>query len=785
MKEDFWRRIVPILVTALCALQLGGCGVPGQGGGEGDTPAAGNPGMQRVSVLEGREVYDLLHQPWQDAQEMVSADIPWNHNAYQENLVQAPPDLSTGVKYRAVEGKDYYILAVYTIHAQEDGEKLHYLNHIDGDTLETESRLLHLEELEDGPFSVNSIDVSGGSPVLFLYKYDLEQTLLTDYCAVWFDGEGHVESRLDLMPALQEAGLADQGGYLTSDTGKWDSQGYYCVRGVDEEYAIIDRTGKLVTVLDPIQDMESAIVNLYHDGQGRCIWETSCAAWQCNVFWGIREGRQAGLYRGKYQVVKNRLFNSCGDMYYIDGRDNLVRWDLSTGKCEKLYEGSAGTFGDCYASAQDSAGNILLFYDNGSRDYLFRIANEDVEQVELTLASYGADTRGIRMFVEEYNRLHPNVKIVLQGGTEGEQDSQWMRIQADMAAGKGPDLLVADREQMAVLQEKGVLADLSQVLSQETREALFPGALEYGTINGGLYTICYTASPRSVLVSRQIWGEDSWTWEDVVELLDERAETEQPYMSVTNASESGIHLLTNFFLADLEHSSLLDWDKKEAYFDTDAFCRLLEVCKRYTGGEGNRNSDQEAARKRLQQGEILCYEPGWGGSDFIWFSEDMAALGEEYHFVGYPTEGTCSGLFQAGQGIAVNAASQHPELAADMVNAVVSRSFQEMVHTPVRSDTYTQRLREHIEYQRADGKPIIFVRDGKYSVEVDGKPDGTSYLPEYLDYLSNCKTLSGVTDPIIDIVREEAQPFFDGDKDARTVAGIIQSRVQLYLDENQ
>ncbi|MDE6673460.1 MAG: hypothetical protein K2K19_01415, partial [Acetatifactor sp.] len=150
-----------------------------------------------------------------------------------------------------------------------------------------------------------------------------------------------------------------------------------------------------------------------------------------------------------------------------------------------------------------------------------------------------------------------------------------------------------------------------------------------------------------------------------------------------------------------------------------------------------------------------------------------------------PTEGTCSGLFHADQGIAVNAASQHPELAADMVNAVVSRSFQEMVHTPVRSDTYTQRLREHIEYQRADGKPIIFVRDGKYSVEVDGKPDGTTYLPEYLDYLSSCKTLSGVTDPIIDIVREEAQPFFDGDKDARTVAGIIQSRVQLYLDENQ
>lgn len=782
MKKAFYRRILLALETALCVCLFNGCVAQSQDSGEQEE----NHGGQRTSVLEGRERYDLLNRPWQDARETVPAEMLWNHNAYCENLIQDPADLSIGTKHRAVEGKDYYILAQYTLYVPETAEgreeTLYCLNRTDGDTLETDTYRVHLEELGEGPFYVNSLDVSEGRPVLFLYRYDQEREFLTDYQAVWFDGEGHVESSLNLMPALREAGFTEQTGYLPSDMGKWDSQGYFCIKGVGETYAVIDAEGKLVTVLDPVQDMEGAVVNLYHDGEGRCIWETACAAGQCTVFWGIREGQQASLYRGNYQIAKIRLFNAFGDMYYIDGRDNLVRWDLSTGKCEKLYEGSGGTFGDCYAAAQDSEGGILLFYDVNGRDYLFRIANKDVEQEELTLAVYGSWE--IRMLAEEYNRLHPNVRIVVQSGSREGQESEWARLLADLSAGKGPDLLVTDREHMEVLQEKGILADLSRILTQETQEALFPGALEYGTIDGGLYTVCYGASAESVLVSRQVWPKDSWTWEDVVSLLDEREAAGQPYMSVTNVSESGMYLLTDFFLADLEHSSLLDWEKKEAYFDTEAFYRLLEVCKRYTGGEGNSNSDQEEARKRLRNGEILCYLPGWGGNDFMWFSEDMAALGEEYHFVGFPTEDTCRGLFHAYSGIAVNAASPHPELAADVVNAFVSQSFQEMLRNPVRRDTYTRRIREHIEYRRADGKSVVFLRDGKYSTEIDGKPDGTSYLPEYLEYMNDCKALSGVTEPIIEIIGEEAQPFFDGDKDARTVAGIIQNRVQLYLDEN-
>ena len=97
------------------------------------------------------------------------------------------------------------------------------------------------------------------------------------------------------------------------------------------------------------------------------------------------------------------------------------------------------------------------------------------------------------------------------------------------------------------------------------------------------------------------------------------------------------------------------------------------------------------------------------------------------------------------------------------MNYVVSRGSQKNADNPVRRDTFTERISEKPDYMR---------------------PDGTSYLPEYLAFMDNCWVSTGVTDPIEEIILEEADAFFAGDKDVRTVAGIIQSRAQLYLNEN-
>ncbi len=136
------------------------------------------------------------------------------------------------------------------------------------------------------------------------------------------------------------------------------------------------------------------------------------------------------------------------------------------------------------------------------------------------------------------------------------------------------------------------------------------------------------------------------------------------------------------------------------------------------------------------------------------------------------------------EGIAICADTEHAELAAEFLNYIVSRRCQEKADYPVRRDTFTERISEKVEYRRSDAKPIVFLRTPQGAMEIDAKPDGTSYLPEYLTFMDSCRISTGITEPIEEIILEEADAFFAGDKDARTVAGIIQSRVQLYLNEN-
>lgn len=384
-----------------------------------------------------------------------------------------------------------------------------------------------------------ALDVAAGKPLVFVQELDAESSLLVGYYGVWFDSEGHVENSLNLTPALEQAGLFDEDGYLWQDSAKWDSRGYYCVRGTDGsgQYAIIDKQGELAAVLDPAQGLQEPNVNLYHDSTGRCIWEAVSYKDVCNVFWSMdQELRQKKLHESSYQNIEGRVVNDCGDLYYVNANNALVRWDAATGACESLYLGGGATFREYRAFLQNSRGDIVLFYDDGSRDYLFQIANEDVENVRLTLACYNAFTDYYtNMFVSEFNRIHPGVQIDIQTpGSVNERDSSWQRIQADLVAGHGPDLLIAPETQLRVLQEKGILTELSQVLERETQEQIFPGILESGTIDGGLYSLSHTATTTSLFISRELWPGDTWTWEDAAAVLEELERTGQPVQAIHN-----------------------------------------------------------------------------------------------------------------------------------------------------------------------------------------------------------------------------------------------------------
>lgn len=65
------------------------------------------------------------------------------------------------------------------------------------------------------------------------------------------------------------------------------------------------------------------------------------------------------------------------------------------------------------------------------------------------------------------------------------------------------------------------------------------------------------------------------------------------------------------------------------------------------------------------------------------------------------------------------------------------------------------------------------------------KEDGSTILEDYIALLENCVPYPGTYETIESIVWEEAAAYVSGDKSAAEVARIVDSRVQLYLDERE
>lgn len=80
------------------------------------------------------------------------------------------------------------------------------------------------------------------------------------------------------------------------------------------------------------------------------------------------------------------------------------------------------------------------------------------------------------------------------------------------------------------------------------------------------------------------------------------------------------------------------------------------------------------------------------------------------------------------------------------------------------------------------------IQDGKVSTgyKVFRKRNFTeSVINEYIDAMENARMLPVRTEPLLDIICEEAANYFNGSKGVEETAEVKRNRVQLYLDEHK
>ena len=169
--------------------------------------------------------------------------------------------------------------------------------------------------------------------------------------------------------------------------------------------------------------------------------------------------------------------NSEGYLFFIT-QMGLYSFVPGGSVVEELIDGSRTTLGDTrFLPVAMTGAEDDTFYVLGNRDetgamllhYTYDTEIPTVSDTQLTIYSL-YESEDLPQMISQYQVAHPEVMVELEIGMTGEDGitvSDAIRaLNTEILAGKGPDLICLDGFNLNTYQEKGLLADVSQILSQ-------------------------------------------------------------------------------------------------------------------------------------------------------------------------------------------------------------------------------------------------------------------------------------------------------------------------------
>lgn len=410
-------------------------------------------------------------------------------------------------------------------------------------------------------------------------------------------------------------------------------------------------------------------------------------------------------------------------------------------------------------------GDIEILLRRNKEDFYLRLelATEKKETFEVTFAVDKDREETYRDAVADFNWKHNDCKIDMV--VYEEQD----RLLTELTSGKGPVLV--DTSLVPFADNEKLWECLDDALARwGLDDVLLDGSLEGGKIGGKQYGVSFSwALSTFASVGYQ---EESWDYGQFLEYL-EGAEGLEMLFDYQN--QEGF--LREFLCRSPEESYFIDPAAGKAYFDTERFADTVELANRLAGERERMDSSEMA--EWVRSGKCLGEAVALASAKDIAYYD--AKLGDQVNYVGYPgKEGSCHYIL-SDKPLAVRATASGEEKEAalaflkELLGKNAQRSLVKDFYFSVRQDIFLEQLDDMPEEWEGyiDGAPITIPVDKEQAKE------------RVLSLYEKAVPYPSMPQEIGQVLEEELSECFQGAKSVEEVAGILQNRVQLYLDERK
>ena len=404
-----------------------------------------------------------------------------------------------------------------------------------------------------------------------------------------------------------------------------------------------------------------------------------------------------------------------------------------------------------------------------------------------------------------YNKEHPDKRVVLNEYDPYEDDE---RLGQEIRTGTyRPDVLVGSlaQDSYRTLIEDDWFLDLMPYVDKDAtfnRENIFGYVFHSYTKDDKLYGIPARIDLRTVIANKSVVGERSgWTTHEFVTFLNAL-----PEGTVYDATIDKMTYYELFGGQSEMLSAFIDWDAKTCSFDSEDFLALLSYIDTLPE-TGDFAYDVTVSAERpygiftnCRTGKALATKDRVRGSVSSFLCNDMYFGKDNIAYCGFPTaDGKNGTLVNRGAELfTILSSSAEPELAWDYLKtcaSYVDPAVGSEGTIPVLRDKYRalyagRQLYYFIHYSgviSGSDKPLELDENGMYG----GSP-GEACSKEDIDFDAVERWLDGSGAPALqfaypeelsNIISEEISTYLGGARSAEDTAKMLQSRVSVYLAE--
>ncbi len=390
---------------------------------------------------------------------------------------------------------------------------------------------------------------------------------------------------------------------------------------------------------------------------------------------------------------------------------------------------------------------------------------------------------------KKFENKYPDIKITINTNPDLSTGQYRERLNTELMTGKGSDILYLNSwDYLRSYMEKGILVNLDEMIKED--EEFNINEYNETIINMTKYKNKLYAMPinyhqfyilvlnEKLLDEKGISLDDNLTWRNVYDLSEELNENSKEKIFVLPEIPDEI-LFDQIILQDIDY--YMDWDKKEAKFDSREFIETLKLLKcikeddimdpeldwDHNATDAYKNPKDNLKNLVIYLGQIHAYHPYVRefGSYFDYNFKAVSAPKGEY-------TGTrqLQSIF-----LGINTNSKYKEEAWKFIKYMLTEEMQ-------LSDEGYFHINNKANEKEKDG---VFEFQEEYKKEMER--NNYYYVQEEdikeLDRIIGDLNKLRIGDPFYDIVYEEIQPFLNGEKAAEEVAKQLQNKAEIYLNE--